>query len=72
MRQNQTVETLPDFRLLDNGEERRNAGTRAEHDQIFAIMETLGQEETGSRFIQQNSIALFHRSKTRRHRASFN
>ena len=26
MRQNQTVETLPDFRLLDNGEERRNAG----------------------------------------------
>ena len=52
MRQNQTVETLPDFRLLDNREERRNAGTRAEHDQIFAVGESLGQEETGSRFIQ--------------------
>ena len=27
MRQNQTVETLPDFRLLDNGEERRCANS---------------------------------------------
>ena len=63
MRQNQTVKTLPNLR--------RNAGTRAEHNQIFAVGETLGQEETGSRFIQQNSIALFHRSKTRRHRAAF-
>ena len=70
MRQNQTVETLPDFRLLNNGEERRNAGTRAEHNQILTVRETLRQEETGSRFIQQNGVALFHGCKTRRHRAT--
>ena len=71
VRQNQAVETLPDFGLLNDGEERRDARTGGEHDQVLTVGKTFGQEEARSGFVEQYDVALFHRGKTCGHGTAF-
>ncbi|MNL24189.1 hypothetical protein D3C87_1456130 [compost metagenome] len=69
MHKNDLVETFVDIRVLDDAHERRQAGARAEQEQMLAGLQVIDNQGADRLAADQNGVALFQMLQPRRERA---